>query len=58
MLARVIRLCDKRLSRKGNTMKHGIEYEEYLEYLNHLFLSRMDDVDYLSFMLQSNLGEM
>ena len=39
-------------------MKHGIAYEEYLDYLNHLFLSRMDDVDYISFMLQSNLGEM
>ena len=54
----VTRLCDKRLSREENTMKHGIDYEEYLDYLNHLFLSRMDDAEYLSFMLQSNLGEM
>jgi hypothetical protein len=32
--------------------------EEYINYLNHLFMQRMDDVDYLSFMLQSNLGEL
>jgi hypothetical protein len=39
-------------------MKDGIDYDDYLAYINYLFLSRMDDVDYLSFMLQSNLGEM
>lgn len=32
--------------------------EEYLDYLNSLFLQRMDDSNYLAFMLQSNLGEM
>lgn len=32
--------------------------EEYIDYLNHLFLQRMDDSNYLAFMLQSNLGEM
>ena len=32
--------------------------EEYTNYLNHLFIQRMDDSDYLAFMLQSNLGEM
>jgi hypothetical protein len=32
--------------------------EEYINYLNHLFMQRMDDVDYLSFMLQSTLGEL
>lgn len=33
-------------------------YEEYINFLNHLFLQRMDDVEYLAFMLNSNLGEM
>ena len=32
--------------------------EEYIDYLNSLFLQRMDDGNYLAFMLQSNLGEM
>ena len=32
--------------------------EEYLSFINSLFLQRMDDSDYLAFMLQSNLGEM
>ena len=32
--------------------------EEYYNYLNQLFIQRMDDGDYLAFMLQSNLGEM
>jgi|688.fasta_scaffold92375_2 hypothetical protein len=32
--------------------------EEYTSYLNHLFIQRMDDSNYLAFMLQSNLGEM
>ena len=32
--------------------------EEYYNYLNHLFIQRMDDGNYLAFMLQSNLGEM
>lgn len=32
--------------------------EEYIDYLNSLFLQRMDDSNYLAFMLQSNLGEM
>jgi hypothetical protein len=32
-------------------------YEEYLEYLNSLFLQRMMDDVYLSFILNSNLGE-
>jgi hypothetical protein len=32
--------------------------EEYIDYLNHLFILRMDDSNYLAFMLQSNLGEM
>ena len=39
-------------------MKHGIDYDDYLAYINHLFLARIDDMGYLSFMLQSNLGEM
>lgn len=33
-------------------------YDEYIEYLNHLFIQRMDDSDYIAFMLHSNLGEM
>jgi hypothetical protein len=32
--------------------------DEYIDYLNHLFMQRMDDGDYLAFMLQSTLGEM
>ena len=32
--------------------------EEYLEYLNYMFMQRMEDSNYLAFMLQSNLGEM
>lgn len=32
-------------------------YEEYVEFLNHLFIQRMDDAEYLAFMLNSNLGD-
>jgi hypothetical protein len=32
--------------------------DEYIDYLNHLFMQRMDDGYYLAFMLQSTLGEM
>jgi hypothetical protein len=32
--------------------------EEYIEYLNHLFMQRMDDSSYLAFMLNSNLETM
>jgi hypothetical protein len=33
-------------------------YEEYVHFINSLFMQRMDDADYLAFMLQSNLVEM
>ena len=33
-------------------------YNEYIEFINHLMLARLDDADYLSFMLQSNLEVM
>lgn len=39
-------------------MKDGWTLEEYTDFLNHIFLQRMDDSEYLAFMLQSNLGEM
>lgn len=32
--------------------------EEYIEYLNHLFMQRMDDSNYIAYRLQSNLGEL
>jgi hypothetical protein len=32
--------------------------EEYLDYLNQLFMQRMDDGPYIAYMLQSTLGEM
>ena len=32
--------------------------DEYYDFLNHLFLLRMDDGDYLAYRLNSNLGEM
>lgn len=33
-------------------------YEEYIDYINDLFLQRMGDNDYIAFILQSSLGEM
>ena len=32
--------------------------EEYINYINHLFMQRMDDSNYIAAMLQSNLGEL
>jgi hypothetical protein len=32
--------------------------EEYINYVNHLFVQRMDDANYLAAMLQSTLGEL
>ena len=32
--------------------------EEYINYLNHLFMQRMDYGPYIAYMLQSTLGEM
>jgi hypothetical protein len=32
-------------------------YEEYIDYINSLFIQRMCDAEYLEFILHSNLGE-
>jgi len=32
--------------------------EEYINYLNHLFMQRMDDGPYIAYMLQSTLEMM
>jgi hypothetical protein len=39
-------------------MKDGWDFDMYINYLNDMFLQRMEDSEYLAFMLQSNLGEM
>lgn len=39
-------------------MKDGWDYEEYIDFLNHLFLQELCDMEYLSFTLNANLGEL